>query len=75
MTAAVKSKRKRATRRPFPDWPSYDVTCIVGGRAPRNCDGGLLFVAPSDRGAYRELARLGWHFKRGKGWVCPKHSR
>ena len=69
----MKTTRK-PRRTPIAAWLSYDVTCI-GKHRPFDNDGGLLFAAPNDRAAYRELARLGWRFVRGKGWYCPKHSR
>jgi hypothetical protein len=51
----------------------YDVTCVKHHR-PFSNRGGLLFMATSDRSAYRELARIGWRFVRGKGWLCPFHA-
>lgn len=66
-------KRRRRSPLPFAAWPSFDVTCISKHR-PFSNRGGLLFVAANDRAAYRELARLGWRFQRGKGWLCPRHA-
>ena len=60
----------RERRASIAEWLNYDVTCIR-----RNGHDGLYFAAANDRAAYRELARIGWRYVRGEGWLCPTHAK